>query len=176
MCRRGLVELLAAKGWRVTECASVAQVSGSARNQLLIVDLDHWPDDVPTLLENARKAFAGKVIAFGSAARQAAALTTLEDAGIETKNLDASSFTRLLERRRPSTELTKQFRLWQRITPRQRAVMKLLAVGNDNRSIATRMGVGERAIKAHVSALLALFGLDNRTELALLAADAGVRP
>ena len=44
-----------------------------------------------------------------------------------------------------------------------------LAAGRDNRSIAATMGVGERAIKAHVSSLLALFGLDNRTELALLA-------
>ena len=44
-----------------------------------------------------------------------------------------------------------------------------------NRTIARGLGVGERAIKAHVSALLALFGLDNRTELALVASDAGLR-
>ncbi|MFT3693146.1 MAG: helix-turn-helix transcriptional regulator [Kofleriaceae bacterium] len=174
--RRGLAELFSAKGWRVTECASLAQVSPSARSQVVIVDLDHWSDDAPTLLAQARKACTGTVIAYGSATRQAAALTSLDDVGIETKNLDANAFGKLTEKRRASSELGKQFRLWQRITPRQRLVMKLLAVGNDNRSIANRMGVGERAIKAHVSGLLALFGLDNRTELALLAADAGLRP
>jgi len=61
------------------------------------------------------------------------------------------------------------------MTPRQCSVMRLLAIGRDNRTIARQLGVGERAIKAHVSALLSLFGLDNRTELALLASDAGLR-
>ncbi|HEY0255429.1 MAG TPA: helix-turn-helix transcriptional regulator [Kofleriaceae bacterium] len=151
-------------------------MSANARAQTVVIDLDHVDADASALLANARNAVSGKLVVVGSALRQAAALASLEDAGIETRNLEASSFTKLQDRRRPSNELTKQFRLWQRITPRQREVMKLLAVGNDNRSIANDLGVGERAIKAHVSALLALFGLDNRTELALLAADAGLRP
>jgi DNA-binding NarL/FixJ family response regulator len=72
--------------------------------------------------------------------------------------------------------LVRQRRLWARITPRQREVMRWLAVGLDNRAIAQRLHIGERAVKAHVSALLEELGVDNRTQLALLAHDAGVRP
>jgi len=118
---------------------------------------------------------AARLVPIGSALRQAAAIGALDETGIETRALDANALTRLDQKRRAGAELARQFKLWQRITPRQRSVMRLLAVGRDNRTIARGLGVGERAIKAHVSALLALFGLDNRTELALLASDAGLR-
>ena len=177
-CRRGLVELVARKGWRVIECGTLAQLSASARNSkpyAILVDLDHADQDGPTLFAAARALGAPRLIPLGTALRQAAAIGALEDAGIEPRALDASAFANLDQRRRASTELARQFKLWQRMTPRQRSVMRSLALGRDNRTIARQLGVGERAIKAHVSALLSLFGLDNRTELALLASDAGLR-
>ena len=178
LSRHGLCELLVRKGWHLVECASYAQLSASARKDspsVILIDLDHADQDGATLLA-ASLPLAARVIPIGTALRQAASLTALDEIGIETRGLYAASFAKLLERRRASSELTRQFRLWQRITPRQRSVMRELSVGRDNRSIATTMGVGERAIKAHISSLLALFSLDNRTELALLAVDAGLKP
>ena len=173
-CRRGLAALVARKGVITIECATLAQLSASARRSMaIVVDLDHLDQDGATVFAAVRA--LGHAIPVGTATRQAASITMLHDAGIEPRSLDAQAFARITERRRASPELARQFRLWQRITPRQRAVMRLLAVGRDNRTIAAALGVGERAVKAHVSALLALFGLGNRTELALLAYDAGLR-
>jgi DNA-binding NarL/FixJ family response regulator len=177
-CRRGLADLVARKGWRVIECGTLAQLSASARNSSLfaiLLDLDHADQDGAALFATARGLAAARLVPIGTALRQAAAIGALDETGIETRALDASALTRLDQRRRAGAELARQFKLWQRITPRQRSVMRLLAVGRGNRTIARELGVGERAIKAHVSALLALFGLDNRTELALLASDAGLR-
>jgi len=174
-CRRGLVELVSRKGLRVIECDALAQLSASARKSPLlaiVLDLDHADQDVPTLFAAVR-ALRVRIIPIGTALRQAAAIGSLDEAGIEPRALDGS--INLMQRRRASPELARQFKLWQRMTPRQRSVMRLLAIGRDNRRIARQLGVGERAIKAHVSALLSLFGLDNRTELALLASDAGLR-
>ena len=54
--------------------------------------------------------------------------------------------------------------------------MRWLAQGLDNPGIGAKLRVGVRAIKAHISALLALFGFDSRTQLALVAHEAGLRP
>jgi DNA-binding NarL/FixJ family response regulator len=62
------------------------------------------------------------------------------------------------------------------LTPRQREVMCWIAAGTDNLKIAAELGIGERAVKLHVTTLLKRFALDNRTELALLAWRAGFRP
>lgn len=177
-CRRGLAELVARKGCRVIQCGTLAQLSASARRSPLLailLDLDHADQDGATLFAAARALSPNHLIPIGSVLRQAAAIAALDETGIETRALETGALSRLDQRRRASPELARQFKLWQRITPRQRSVMRLLALGRDNRSIARELGVGERAIKAHVSALLALFGLDNRTELALRASDAGLR-
>jgi len=177
MCRRALSDLLARKGWHVIECTTLTQLSASARKdepEVIVIDLDHAEQDGATLL-GAVSALAERLIPIGTALRQAASLDKLDEVGIETRGLDAA-LAKVLERRRASAELARHFRMWQRITPRQRSVMRQLSVGCNNRSIAATMKVGERAIKAHVSSLLALFGLDNRTELALLACEAGLKP
>ena len=178
LCKRSLCDLLARKGWHVIGCTTLTQLSASARKDepsVIVIDLDHSEQDGATLLTAARS-LAERMIPIGTALRQAASLDKLDDVGIETRGLDAAAFAKVLERRRASAELARHFRLWQRITPRQRSVLRQLSVGRDNRSIAATMRVGERAIKAHVSSLLALFGLDNRTELALLACEAGLKP
>jgi DNA-binding CsgD family transcriptional regulator len=128
----------------------------------VIVDIDHADQDVATLLAIVRETVpAARIVPLGTPLRQAAAIVSVEDVGIETPRADASAFTRLAHPRRASPEVTRLLRMWSRVTPRQRAVLANLAVGRDNRSIAHELGVGERAIKAHVSALLAMFGLDR---------------
>ena len=54
------------------------------------------------------------------------------------------------------------------LTEREQEVLQLLAGGLSNRTIAVRLGISERTVKAHVSNLFDKHGVRNRTELALL--------
>jgi DNA-binding NarL/FixJ family response regulator len=74
-----------------------------------------------------------------------------------------------------SVEVSRQIGLWRSLTRRQRQVLALLGCGVDNREIGQVLRVSERAVKLHVSALLGKFGCDNRVQLALIAAHAGLR-
>jgi DNA-binding NarL/FixJ family response regulator len=51
------------------------------------------------------------------------------------------------------------------LTDREQEVLELLASGLSNRSIAERLGISERTVKAHVSNLFDKHGVRNRTEL-----------
>jgi len=55
------------------------------------------------------------------------------------------------------------------LTPRQHQVLALLAEGQPNKVIANALGIAERTVKLHVTALLAALGARNRTHLALVA-------
>ena len=51
------------------------------------------------------------------------------------------------------------------LTEREQEVLGLLAGGLSNRTIAERLGISERTVKAHVSNLFDKHGVRNRTEL-----------
>jgi DNA-binding NarL/FixJ family response regulator len=55
------------------------------------------------------------------------------------------------------------------LTGREREVLAELAKGRSNREIARALGVSEKTVKAHVSAILAKLGVQDRTQAALLA-------
>jgi DNA-binding NarL/FixJ family response regulator len=74
-----------------------------------------------------------------------------------------------------SSTVEKEIAVWRGLTRRQRQVLGLLGCGADNCELARSLGVTERAVKLHVSALLSRFGAASRTQLALIAAHAGVR-
>ncbi len=181
--RRGLVGLLRAHGLRhLWEFATSAEIKAAARTQtfdVVIVDLDHEREDTLTLVRSLRHELVDtKLVVIGTPLRQGAADGSF-DAEVETPHADVAMLlaaTRLGARPRRSVEAARQHRLWERITPRQRDVMRWLATGADNVTIARQLRIGERAVKAHVSALLATFDVDNRTQLALVADRAGVQP
>ncbi len=52
-----------------------------------------------------------------------------------------------------------------RLTPRQTAVLALVAEGNTNRSVAERLGCSEKTVELHVSALLAKTHCATRSQL-----------
>ncbi len=62
------------------------------------------------------------------------------------------------------------------LSEREREVLAYVAGGVDNLKIATLLGISERTVKAHVSSLYRKLGSENRTQLALLARELGVRP
>ena len=60
------------------------------------------------------------------------------------------------------------------LTPRESSVLQLLARGRSNKQIAATLGVSERTVKFHVSALFAKLGATNRTEAVTRAIQAGL--
>jgi DNA-binding NarL/FixJ family response regulator len=61
--------------------------------------------------------------------------------------------------RRPASELSD----------RQRAVLVLLAQGKPNKQIARALGISEKTVKGHVTAIFQLLGVTDRTQAALWA-------
>jgi DNA-binding NarL/FixJ family response regulator len=59
-------------------------------------------------------------------------------------------------------------------TARQLEVLALLAQGLPNKRIASTLGIAERTVKLHVTALLRAFEADNRTHLLVLLRTRGV--
>jgi len=60
------------------------------------------------------------------------------------------------------------------LTPRERTVLEHVANGLGNKQIAAQLGISERTVKFHVSALFAKLGVGNRTEAVTRAAQAGL--
>jgi DNA-binding NarL/FixJ family response regulator len=60
------------------------------------------------------------------------------------------------------------------LTPRQGEVLRLVCNGLRNREIAEHLGMTERTVKAHVSAVLTALGALNRTQATLIARRGGL--
>nr|CEL13149.1 DNA-binding response regulator, LuxR family [Kibdelosporangium sp. MJ126-NF4]CTQ98837.1 DNA-binding response regulator, LuxR family [Kibdelosporangium sp. MJ126-NF4] len=58
-----------------------------------------------------------------------------------------------------------------RLTPRERDVLRYLAVGNTNAEIAATLGMRESTVKAHVSRILTALDVGNRVQAALCVRD-----
>ncbi|HWM05107.1 MAG TPA: response regulator transcription factor [Actinophytocola sp.] len=61
-----------------------------------------------------------------------------------------------------------------RLTPRERQIVEALARGRTNAEIAADLHLSTATIKAHISRLLDKLGMNNRTQVALLAQEAGL--
>ncbi len=60
------------------------------------------------------------------------------------------------------------------LTERQRDVLRLLALGRQNKEIAADLSISERTVKFHISAILAKLEAGNRTEAVARAAQLGL--
>ena len=63
-----------------------------------------------------------------------------------------------------------------RLTPREREVLALMAEGLRNAEIAKRLFLSQRTVGSHMSAILRKLGADNRVEAAAKAATLGLIP
>lgn len=61
-----------------------------------------------------------------------------------------------------------------RLTPRERQVLALIARGYANKRIARELGLSEKTIKTYVGHVLAKLGVTDRTQAAVVAVRAGV--
>jgi DNA-binding NarL/FixJ family response regulator len=61
-----------------------------------------------------------------------------------------------------------------RLTPREQRVLELLASGLSNKQIAAQLGIAERTVKFHISAVLTKLGAGNRTEAVTRAVQRGL--
>ena len=57
----------------------------------------------------------------------------------------------------------------QRLSPRERQVLQLIACGCSNRQIARHLAIGEQTVKTHVSSILTKLGLQDRVQAAIFA-------
>jgi len=60
------------------------------------------------------------------------------------------------------------------LTPREREVLELIAVGASNKRIALELGIAQKTVKTHVGHVLAKLGVSDRTQAALLAVRHGL--
>ncbi len=93
---------------------------------------------------------------------------TLEAGGVIAKfNKEALS-------QHPETDKTKEN--ISALTPRQLAVLDLLAEGKANKIIAYELGISEITVKAHVSAILRKLGVSNRLQAVIAAKNINQKP
>jgi two-component system, NarL family, nitrate/nitrite response regulator NarL len=62
------------------------------------------------------------------------------------------------------------------LTPRQLEVLTGVCHGKTNKEVATDLGLSEKTIKAHVTAIFKVLGVVNRTQAALIARRLGMMP
>ena len=64
--------------------------------------------------------------------------------------------------------------LVERLTARELAVLRLVAEGLPNKTIALRLGISEHTVKFHVNAILGKLGVASRTEAVVRATRLGL--
>ena len=62
------------------------------------------------------------------------------------------------------------------LTSRELDVLKQIAKGHDNKTIASKLFVSEKTVKTHVSNILSKLHLDDRTQVAIYALKQGIVP
>lgn len=60
------------------------------------------------------------------------------------------------------------------LTPREREVLALVAIGLPNKTIARRLEISEKTVKAHLSRVFTVLGVNDRTSAALWAQRYGI--
>ena len=73
-----------------------------------------------------------------------------------------------------ATEYARAKSTLARLTARERQIVEALARGSTNAEIASELHLSTATIKAHISRLLDKLGMNNRTQVALLAQQAGL--
>jgi NarL family two-component system response regulator LiaR len=132
-----------------------------AEHQPTVVVLTSATDDDD--LVRAMRAGATSYLLKTASAEQVVA--AVRDAAAGTANLSPALLTRLtqaLHRPTPPDPL-------ERLSPRERDVLHLIAQGHSNQQIAHQLAIGEQTVKTHVSNILTKLDLQDRVQAAIFA-------
>jgi two-component system, NarL family, nitrate/nitrite response regulator NarL len=177
--RQGFEEIVGA-----ANIAGLRRRAGRREPDLVLLDLRQDRADPRELLHRARKRWPdATVVALGTplelAAHAREADGCLELPGARARDIVAIAIA--VEKARDghvqfpvSAEVERERRRWNAVTARERDVLDMLASGADNLKMAAMLGISERAVKAHITSLFGKLGVENRTELAVLACHAGL--
>jgi NarL family two-component system response regulator LiaR len=131
-----------------------------------VIVLTSFPDD-DRLLPAIKAGAAGYLLKnadpqeVARAVRAAHAGEALLDPGVAARLVEAIA-------QRPGSEPTE------RLTPREREVLALIARGMPNKLIARELEISEKTVKTHVGHVLAKLGVADRTQAALQAVREGL--
>jgi DNA-binding NarL/FixJ family response regulator len=96
-------------------------------------------------------------------------IRALRDASAGGVPLSPRAAAALLPENRPTSNATLDA-----LTPRERDVLALVASGLPNKSIARRLEISEKTVKAHLTRVFAVVGVSDRTSAALWAQRHGL--
>jgi DNA-binding NarL/FixJ family response regulator len=100
-------------------------------------------------------------------------LRAIRDAAVGGAPLSARAATALLPPRtgEPAPPVTDALA---RLSSREREVLALVAVGLPNKTVARRLGISEKTVKAHLTRVFSVLGVRDRTSAALWAQRHGL--
>lgn len=169
---------------------ALAQIQRS-RPDIILLDVN-MPDgtglDVLRELRQTRRAPAVVLLTAGMDDWQLLAADGLDPEGIVLKTSDPALLLDCMEQVRKGeswvdpeiAERTRQAKdrasKAPSLTPRERDLIDLVRQGKRNRDIAAELGVTEGTVKVYLHAIFDKIGVDNRTELAMRAAELLGRP
>jgi DNA-binding NarL/FixJ family response regulator len=150
----------------ITAISAIKQASPQTR--VMIVTMHESPD---YLLEALRAGAAGYVLkdssrrTFLSAVRQVLRGETF---------VHGSLTVQLLQRLTPGPEPTQAPTLIQQLTPRERDILQLIALGKTNREIGADLYISLGTVKIHVQHIIGKLGVSDRTQAAVRAVELGL--
>jgi DNA-binding CsgD family transcriptional regulator len=162
------LEGLAAVALRAGQASEVAQLLGAAAGLRERSGGAVWPDERARLMHSvtaARAALGEEVYAREAAIGRALSLPEVVAQAIAM----ATAF--------PSTSSQAEAPLpddASGLSPREREVLSMLALGKSNPEIADALFIGRGTVRTHVSNILAKLGASTRTEAAMIARDRGL--
>jgi DNA-binding NarL/FixJ family response regulator len=161
---------------------TAVSLATSLRPDIVLLDLKLPGMDGIAVLESLRSSGL-RVLVLTSATQPAAASQAVRAgaAGVLYKDIDPDALVRairsvhdgnVLLAQEAASSLMRGSRA-DSLTPREREVLSRIAEGKSNREIARLLRLSEKTVKAHVSAVLAKLGVQDRTQAAVYAVRHG---
>ena len=178
---RALSRLLIARGYQVTSYASgaelLAQLSSEPRG-CVVMDLDMpGMDGLELQSELARRGVRLPVVFLTGAADIPSSVSAMRGGAVDflEKRAPSEQLTAAVERALASDREQREVReRFAGLTERELEVLRHVLRGRMNKQIAADLGIHERTVKLHRTAVTSKVGVRSVAELATLARDAGL--